>query len=110
MPKVRTDVLQGTLTLLVLKTLSLGPTHGYGLAQRIHTDSLGFLRVEDGSLYPALRRMEKAGWIESTWATSEGNRRAHYYTLTENGRAQLDEEEASWERLTMGVREVLRAR
>ena len=107
MVKPRTDVLQGTITLLVLKTLSQGPAHGYAISHHIQTVSHDLLRVEEGSLYPALRRMEKAGWIEPTWATTESNRRACFYTLTSAGHQQLREEEATWERLITGVGQIL---
>jgi len=107
MAKPRTDVLQGTLTLLILKTLSQSPAHGYAITQHIQTLSHDLLRVEEGSLYPALHRMEVAGWIESTWATTESNRRARFYTLTVAGHRQLREEEINWERLTAGVRQIL---
>lgn len=108
MTNSRTDVLQGTLTLLVLKTLSRGPAHGYAITQHIQNVSRELLRVEEGSLYPALHRMERTGWIESTWAVSESNRRARFYTLTPEGKKQLRAEESSWDRLSAGVREVLR--
>jgi transcriptional regulator len=104
----RTDALQGTLTLLVLKTLELGPRHGYAIAQHIQQASHGLLRAEEGSLYPALRRVEEAGWVESSWIISDTSRRARIYTLTAAGRRQLDEEEAKWQRLLQGVRHVLR--
>jgi PadR family transcriptional regulator, regulatory protein PadR len=103
----KTDVLQGTLTLLVLKTLSRGPAHGYAITQHIQNVSRDLLRVEEGSLYPALHRMEQAGWIEAAWAITELNRRARFYTLTGEGRKRLKEEESSWERLATGVREIL---
>lgn len=108
MPKPRTDVLQGTLNLLVLKTLSRCPAHGYAICQHIQDISRNLLRVEEGSLYPALHRMEEAGWIESTWTLSEKNRKARYYTITADGHKQLRAEEVAWDRLTAGVREILR--
>ena len=108
MPKAKHDVLQGTLTLLVLKTLSAGPLHGYAITHHIQTVSEEILRVEEGSLYPALHRMEQDGWIRSEWARTDSNRRARVYSLTEAGKRQLKEEEESWQRLTYGVGRVLR--
>jgi|SRR6185369_2931297 len=107
MPKAKHDVLQGTLTLLVLKTLSRGPVHGYAITQHIQTVSEDTLRVEEGSLYPALHRMEQEGWIQSEWAVTESKRRARFYSLTEAGLRQLADEEESWQRLTHGVGRVL---
>jgi len=107
MPKAKHDVLQGTLTLLILKTLSPGPRHGYGITQHIQTVSAESLRVEEGSLYPALHRMEQDGWIRSEWARTDSNRRARVYSLTPEGRRQLEAEEESWKRLTDGVNRVL---
>ena len=107
MPPPRTDILQGTLTLLILKTLSHGPIHGYAITRHIQTVSQDLLRVEEGSLYPALHRMEQTGWIESAWALTETNRRARFYTLTTQGRKQLAEEEAGWTKLTAGVHQIL---
>jgi len=103
----KTDVLQGTLTLLVLKTLAQGALHGYAITQHIRTASDELLRVEEGSLYPALHRMEQEGWIKSEWTLTELKRRARSYSLTEAGRAKLAEEEESWRRLTRGVGRVL---
>jgi transcriptional regulator len=108
MSKAKTDVLQGTLTLLVLKTLARGTLHGYAITQHIRTASDELLRVEEGSLYPALHRMEQEGWIRSEWTLTEFNRRARSYSLTEAGRGKLAEEEESWQRLTHGVSCVLR--
>jgi PadR family transcriptional regulator PadR len=105
--KPKSDVLQGTLALLVLKTLAHGEMHGYGITLHIQRVSSDILRVEEGSLYPALHRMEQDGWISAEWGTSENNRRARYYRLTANGRTQLREEEKSWARLTEGVASVL---
>src|SRR6476646_621902 len=102
------DVLQGTLDLLVLKILSRGPHHGYGIATDIQSISGDMLRVEEGSLYPALHRMEHLGWIKAEWQTTENNRRARIYKLTRAGRKHLDDERARWERLTEGVANVLR--
>ncbi len=104
----RTDALQGTLTLLILKTLEGGPRHGYAIAHHIQHTSHGLLRVEEGSLYPALRRLESQGWVESTWSVTESQRQARVYALSPAGRRQLDEEEAKWQRLLQGVRHILR--
>ena len=108
MNKTKNDLLQGTLALLVLKTLARGPLHGYGITLHIQLVSKEFLRVEEGSLYPALHRMEQDGWISAEWGTTENNRRARYYRLTSAGRKQLAEEEQNWERLTLAVAQVLR--
>ena len=108
MNKPKNDLLQGTLALLVLKTLARGPLHGYGITLHIQLVSKDFLRVEEGSLYPALHRMEQDGWISAEWGTTENNRRARYYRLTSAGRKQLAEEEKNWERLTQAVAQVLR--
>ena len=108
MSKGNPDVLQGTLDLLILKTLIRGPMHGYGIAVHIQQVSDEVLRVEEGSLYPALHRIEQAGWINSEWGTSENNRRAKYYSLTAMGRKQLAKEEENWDRLTRAVGKVLR--
>ncbi len=108
MRKPSTDVLQGTLTLLVLKTLSRGPLHGYAIAQSIQTVSRDLLRVEEGSLYPALHRMEQENWVQSEWSVSESNHRMRLYSLTVAGHRQLIEEEHRWDRLIAGVKEVLR--
>jgi PadR family transcriptional regulator, regulatory protein PadR len=105
--KPKTDVLQGTLALLVLKTLVCGPMHGYGITLHIQRVSSDVLRVEEGSLYPALHRMEQDGWISAEWGTSENNRRARYYRLTAAGRKQLAEEEKNWACLTEAVASVL---
>src|SRR6266404_9986752 len=108
MRKPKNDLLQGTLAMLVLKTLAPGPMHGYGITLHIQLVSRDILRVEEGSLYPALHRMEQDGWISAEWGTTENNRRARYYRLTSAGRKQLAEEEKNWERLTQAVAEVLR--
>ena len=102
------DALQGTLDLLVLTVLSRGPHHGYGIAADIATISDDLLRVEEGSLYPALHRLETSGLLKAEWMTSENNRRAKYYSLTAKGRRQLAEEERNWERVSEGVSRVLR--
>jgi transcriptional regulator len=105
----KNDILQGTLALLVLRTLeSAGPLHGYAIMTRIHDVSAQLLRVEEGSLYPALHRMEQDGWLRSAWGTTEKNRQARYYELTAKGRKQLAAERESWIRLTDGVGRVLR--
>ncbi len=103
------DLLQGTLDLLVLKTLSTGPNHGYGIAMRIHQLSDDALRVEEGSLYPALYRMEERGLIESEWGPTENNRRAKFYRLTRKGRTAAQAELEGWLRLSGGITRVLRA-
>jgi len=105
--KSKADVLQGTLALLVLKTLARGPMHGYGITLHIQRVSRDVLRVEEGSLYPALHRMEQEGWIRAEWGTSENNRRARYYRLSEAGSKQLAAEEENWARLTEAVAAVL---
>jgi len=102
------DVLQGTLDLLVLKILSRGPHHGYGIATDIQSISGDMLRVEEGSLYPALHRMEHLGWINAEWQTTPNNRRARVYRLTRSGEKQLAEQREKWARLTRGVAKVLR--
>lgn len=107
MARPNPDVLQGTLALLVLKTLVQGPMHGYGITLHIQRVSNDVLRVEEGSLYPALHRMEQEGWIRAEWGTSENNRRARYYRLSEAGRKQLAAEEKNWARLTEAVATVL---
>jgi transcriptional regulator len=108
MGKSKPDVLQGTLDLLVLKTLLRGPNHGYGIATSIQRVSESALRVEEGSLYPALHRIEQEGWIRSEWGISEKNRRAKFYSLTAAGRRQLAREEKKWDQLTAAVATVLR--
>lgn len=108
MNKSKNDLLQGTLTLLVLRTLAHGSMHGYGITLHIHRVSNEILRVEEGSLYPALHRMEQEGWISAEWRPSENNRRARYYSLSAKGRTQLAKEEESWARLTQAVAYVLR--
>ena len=108
MNKSKNDLLQGTLTLLVLRTLGHGPMHGYGITMHIHRVSNEILRVEEGSLYPALHRMEQEGWIAAEWGASENNRRARYYSLSAKGRKQLAAEETNWAQLTEAVASVLR--
>jgi transcriptional regulator len=103
------DALQGTLDLLVLKTLAqMGRMHGFGIALHIQNVSNEILRVEEGSLYPALHRIQQAGWITSEWGTSENNRKAKYYRLTPLGRRQLAHEEANWAQIVKGVNALLR--
>lgn len=109
MKRNRTDLMQGTLELMVLKTLSREPMHGYGIAQRIHQAVDDLLKVEDGSLYPALYRMEERGWIESEWGVSENNRRAKFYKLTKTGRKQLADQSVNWERVSRALMRVLEA-
>jgi PadR family transcriptional regulator PadR len=101
------DLLQGTLDLLILKTLALETMHGWGISQRIRQVSREVLQVQQGSLYPALHRLEQQGWIDSEWGASENNRRAKYYSLTRTGRKQLEREEANWQRLSAAVQLVL---
>jgi PadR family transcriptional regulator PadR len=103
------DVLQGTLDLLVLKTLALGPMHGWGIAQRIQELSRSALEVGQGSIYPALMRLERRGWITAAWGTTENNRRARYYRLTAAGQRQLRQETETWRRYAQAVELVLRA-
>ncbi|HTM04408.1 MAG TPA: PadR family transcriptional regulator [Vicinamibacterales bacterium] len=103
----QTDVLQGTLDLLILRTISLEPMHGWAIGQRIQQISDELLRVQQGSLYPALHRLEHQGWITAAWGASDNNRRARFYGLTRAGRKQLETEVAKWERLSAGVNLVL---
>ena len=103
-----TDLLQGTLDLLILQTLAHEPMHGWGIAQRIQQVSRDVLQIGQGSLYPALYRLEYKGWIKSEWALTETNRKAKYYKLTAGGRRQLNQAEESFEQLVKGVRAVLR--
>ncbi|MGH9733550.1 MAG: PadR family transcriptional regulator [Candidatus Acidiferrales bacterium] len=101
------DILQGTLDLLILKTIALEPMHGWGIAQRIQQVSKDVLQVQQGSLYPALYRLERKGLIRAEWGASENNRRAKYYSLTKAGREQLEKEQAEWERLSSAVALIL---
>jgi PadR family transcriptional regulator PadR len=105
----RSDLLQGTLALMVLRTLALGPMHGYGIAQRIQQISRDVLKVNQGSLYPALLRLEQQGWISSQWGTSENNRRARFYALTRAGRRQLAAETERWTRFSEALGRLLEA-
>jgi PadR family transcriptional regulator, regulatory protein PadR len=106
--KKKTDLLQGTLDMLVLQTLRLGPAHGYTIARLIGERSEAFLQVEQGSLYPALNRLEDRGWVDSYWDTSENNRRARFYRLTPKGRRQLQVETDEWARLVRAIGLVMR--
>jgi transcriptional regulator len=103
------DLLQGTLDLLILRTLALGPLHGWGISQRIQQMSDEALRVNQGSLYPALRRLEAAGWVSAEWGATDQNRQARFYRLTRTGLKQLRAETESWERMAEAVGKVLRA-
>ena len=103
MIKAKADLLQGTLDLLVLKTLALEPMHGWGISQRIQQMSRDVLRINQGSLYPSLHRLEQQGWISSQWGESENNRRAKYYKLTSAGRKQLAAERETWERFSEAI-------
>ena len=104
----QTDVLQGTLDLLIMRTIALEPLHGWAIAQRIQQISDEMLRVQQGSLYPALHRLEHHSWITAAWGASDNNRRARFYSLTRAGRKQLVAEVSKWERLSAGVNLVLR--
>src|SRR5919202_245371 len=109
MTKATADLLQGTLDLLILKALSLGALHGYGIIQRIRQLSDEMLSVEQGSLYPALYRIEQKGWVTSRWEVNETGRRAKFYALTRAGRKQLTAEEESWDRLALAIAKVRQA-
>src|SRR5262245_41136561 len=109
MTKQKADLLLGTLDMLILKAVSLGALHGYGIIQRIRQMSGEMLEVEQGSLYPALYRIEQRGWVSSKWDFNETGRRAKFYTLTKAGRKQLEAEEASWDRLVLAVAKVRQA-
>ena len=109
MAKKKVDLLQGTLGLLVLKALALGPLHGLGVSNRIEQITRGTFRVKPGSLFPALHRMEEAGWLESSWGESENNRRAKYYRLTKAGRRQLETETEDWQRISLAIASALEA-
>jgi PadR family transcriptional regulator, regulatory protein PadR len=105
----KADLLQGTLDMLILKAVSLGPLHGYGIIQRIRQMSGEMLHVEQGSLYPALYRIEQQGWVSSEWHVNDTGRRAKFYTLTPAGRAQLEAEEESWDRLVLAIAKMRQA-
>src|SRR5579862_6776817 len=104
-----TDLVQGTLDLLILKTLALGPMHGWAIAQRIKQLSNEVLQVQQGSLYPALHRLEQQAWIQAEWGESDNNRRAKFYALTKAGRKQLEREAISWERLSAAISAIVKA-
>ena len=108
-PPSRTDLLQGTLDMLVLRVLSSGEMHGWGIADRIQIVSKNVLSVGEGSLYPALYRLQAQGWIESEWGQSDNNRRAKFYRLTKAGRKQLEVEQQTWDRLTVAIAEIMRS-
>jgi PadR family transcriptional regulator, regulatory protein PadR len=105
--KAKLDLLQGTLDLLILKTLALGPMHGWGISQRIQQISEDVLRVNQGSLYPALHRLEASGWIDAEWGASDNNRQAKFYRLTKTGLRQLKDETLQWERMAGAVARIL---
>ena len=105
----RLDLPQGTLDLLILKTVALEPQHGWAISERLHQISSASLHVKQGSLYPALHRLERRGWIKARWGTSDNNRRAKYYELTKKGRARLDAETSAWRKLTAAIGQVLDA-
>ena len=108
MANQRTDLMQGTLELLILHTLARESMHGYGIVQRIHEAAEDLLKVEDGSLYPALYRMEERGWIKSEWGVSENNRRAKFYKLTRTGQRKLEAERANWNRISKAITKICR--
>jgi transcriptional regulator len=103
----RIELPQGTLDLLILKTLALGAQHGWAISERVQQISRDVLQIQQGSLYPALHRLERRGWIKARWGTSENNRRAKYYELTKSGQRQLEAEESAWRKLTAAVAQVL---
>jgi PadR family transcriptional regulator, regulatory protein PadR len=107
MPLTHIDLPQGTLDLLILRTLALGPQHGWGISERVQQISSDVLRIQQGSLYPALHRLERKGWIKPRWGTSENNRRAKFYELTKSGRRQLEAEQDAWKKMTAAVAQVL---
>lgn len=109
MTKKRSDLLRGTLDLLILKTLSLEPMHGWGIAQRVQQMSQEVFRLNQGSLYPCLQRLEQESWIASGWKETENRRQAKYYSLTESGRRQLEEETLNWERTSAAIARILEA-
>jgi PadR family transcriptional regulator len=104
----KSDLLQGTLDVLILKVVALGPTHGYAIAQRLQQMSRDVLQVQQGSLYPALHRLEKRGWVRAEWAASDTGRDARFYTLTRVGRKQLEEQSENWDRLSAAISTILR--
>jgi transcriptional regulator len=107
MPNERIDLPQGTLDLLVLRMLSLGPQHGWAISERVQQMSQDVLRIQQGSLYPALHRLERRGWIKAQWGVSDNNRKAKYYELTRSGQKQLEAETETWRKLTSAVAQVL---
>ena len=109
MANKQVDLLRGTLDLLVLKSLALGPLHGLGVSNRIAQITKGTFKVKPGSLFPALHRMEEAGWLQSSWGESENNRRAKYYRLTAAGRRQFDAETQDWQRISLAITTALKA-
>ncbi len=104
----KSDLLQGTLDMLILKVVALGPVHGYAIAQRLQQMSREVLQVQQGSLYPALHRLEKRGWLRAEWAASDTGRDARFYTLTRVGRRQLEEQRANWDRLSAAITGIMR--
>ena len=108
LPQDKSELLQGTLDMLILKVVALGPIHGYGISQRIRQISKDVLQVQQGSLYPALHRLEKRGWLQSAWRESENGRQAKFYKLSPKERKQLAEEQLTWERLTGAIALILR--
>jgi PadR family transcriptional regulator, regulatory protein PadR len=107
MPSKHIDLPQGTLDLLILRTLSAGAQHGWAVSERVQQMSSDVLRIQQGSLYPALHRLERRGWIKAKWGTSDNNRRAKYYELTKSGAKQLEQETETWRKLTVAVAQVL---
>jgi PadR family transcriptional regulator PadR len=107
LPAERIELPQGTLDLLILRTVALEPQHGWAISERVQQISNDVLHIQQGSLYPALHRLERRGWIKARWGTSENNRRAKYYELTKTGRRQLEIEKSAWEKLTVAVAQVL---
>src|ERR671930_127034 len=107
MPEDRFELPQGTLEVLILKTLALEPRHGWAISERLHQISSATLDIRQGSLYPALHRLERRGWIKAQWGTSENNRRAKYYELTRRGRARLEAQTAAWRKLSAAIAQVL---
>ena len=107
MPEDRLELPQGTLDLLILKTLTAGPRHGWAISERLHQLSSATLDIRQGSLYPALHRLERRGWVKPRWGLSDNNRRARYYELTKRGRARLEEEISAWRKLSAAVAQIL---
>jgi len=107
MAHAKIDLPQGTLDLLILRTLALGAQHGWAISERIQQISINVLQIQQGSLYPALHRLERRGWVKASWGASENNRRAKYYELTPAGRKQLDTEKDEWQKLTAAIAQVL---